>query len=1492
MQWRRQRRISHVIGSSNHALLIARYQDAPPGEEDEEDDIHNGYQTENRNGSARGERNMQGGYSSYKRTRPYNNTTNTYGYGYGSLYNGQSKSAQSKNDDDPTKPKIVFNEEEYMRITTPRQDVLFKKGYLSRKKPLASTASTSATSATTTPSTNDSQSAAHSTADGSETAEDQQLLDGSNGGNFAIVPEAAAQFAYGGFYDQVTGYYYEYPVMLVGPPVPGNPTPNVLAAMSCGPVPLRPVEWFNPQYMPESLQEQHPPSHSTDSQAGSCGSSVSMDEVGGAAAPASVELVSTCENRDEEVAQEVQDSEVLVVDETTTECVPPAQVIPQIVPHMHIPPQHYVYPGHFMFGPPMVNMNGVTIQNGAIVPSEALWAKRRKKKKRRKQRRPLAVGNTEDEEEEYSSEWESGSNWSQPAWSTSTVTAAPNDFVISKPLNPEVQEFQFRTALPVVSDAPDVKTPNLENAESPSLPHPAETGVDKCEVTKTENEDRRISVDNINLTNLDDGISGRQTLSEITVENGRVKDTENIRETVLNIIEKETNSSDCKGTSLTEKIGEVVKGDHKTASVASEEDVKNLQSSLSNETTILKNQKPFGENRPTAENGVQIKASNRVEHENNINNLSNIESEPVVSNSPTAESVAESLTSYTDSCKDTERNGISNNANLSIEENDKKSDISQQKTLNETTRTNGQNIKSVTLDSNQSKSSLLSNGKKVENELTNKKNGNKNVKKGKTKAMDARKPARNKRESRNPQRNDSASTAVSRELLQDRERSVSPDTRQALDLENSASQLPARKPSSRPTSPEINQTTTPINAETHRLPESYESLVTRSSPHSVTPSPPLTGAPVAPPRRKYSAKGLKFVREPTPGPDLDTDVKSDNEEGSKVDDNLRLQDDKVESISVDQVVPIAEVPSNTISQINIKDESEEVPAQGSSTKNDHTNENNNKNPVSRIDSHAKTQKAHDMHQKVDFPLDTDFEPKVILNRPGTSVEGNVIGTSSIGVDSLGDADADTQEVNAASKRSDHPITDAVAAWLERTKSPEIFRVPMPISDSDDSDLSETEIYDGDPNKQPSKNLQGNPMPALSVSNGSIDNCRRTRSNVVTSDTITKTDTFDTSKSIKRRREKDINNIEHISPTSEAKTSIEETSRSVRVCDFIIKGSAAGMRVAEKSRVDLNRLSTEKKRLKDNTKTSYIENIEMKIKNNTRFNDDITEDGIEVLENFKTYERGEIMVLDGKLLTGTVHEATCSEKSNLQDPTIIEEVRESNNNKRETAKNHARSIDLNKPININRNSEHEMSPEETLNSLGSIEEPDVLECWETEIMEPVVTLKNNSQMKLQINGKVHEGEATEDENYDNHSDYTNREHVKKYYRLAREYTLSIEDELSERALKQMNSNNISSNSNSPKRTTPNTPERMIECLCSEEIPIIVPLPKSTLTKANKVVKDGMQNETVDEAFEVYESCYTGKTRLAGVSQLNVEGSKIPLQNQEGPIPCKAVCCNIQ
>ncbi|XP_044742964.1 FK506-binding protein 5-like isoform X2 [Chrysoperla carnea] len=52
-------------------------------------------------------------------------------------YNGTGdKYKSSRSNSTASEPKITFNEDEYTRITTPRQDVLFKKGYLSKKKPL------------------------------------------------------------------------------------------------------------------------------------------------------------------------------------------------------------------------------------------------------------------------------------------------------------------------------------------------------------------------------------------------------------------------------------------------------------------------------------------------------------------------------------------------------------------------------------------------------------------------------------------------------------------------------------------------------------------------------------------------------------------------------------------------------------------------------------------------------------------------------------------------------------------------------------------------------------------------------------------------------------------------------------------------------------------------------------------------------------------------------------------------------------------------------------------------------------------------------------------------------------------------------------------------------------------------------------------------------------------------------------------------------------
>lgn len=61
--------------------------------------------------------------------------------------------------------------------------------------------------------------------------------------------------------------------------------------------------------------------------------------------------------------------------------------------------------------------------------------------------------------------------------------------------------------------------------------------------------------------------------------------------------------------------------------------------------------------------------------------------------------------------------------------------------------------------------------------------------------------------------------------------------------------------------------------------------------------------------------------------------------------------------------------------------------------------------------------------------------------------------------------------------SDHPITDAVTQWLRRANSPELFITAMnggsglAESDMEDDELDDSEL---------SKNLQGNPMPALSA----------------------------------------------------------------------------------------------------------------------------------------------------------------------------------------------------------------------------------------------------------------------------------------------------------------------------------------------------------------------------------------------------------------------------
>lgn len=65
------------------------------------------------------------------------------------------------------------------------------------------------------------------------------------------------------------------------------------------------------------------------------------------------------------------------------------------------------------------------------------------------------------------------------------------------------------------------------------------------------------------------------------------------------------------------------------------------------------------------------------------------------------------------------------------------------------------------------------------------------------------------------------------------------------------------------------------------------------------------------------------------------------------------------------------------------------------------------------------------------------------------------------------------------QKPSRPLQDAVGEWLKGTNSSEIFITSYPeSSESEDEELEETE--------QP-KNLQGNPMPALSVN---VDNDKR------------------------------------------------------------------------------------------------------------------------------------------------------------------------------------------------------------------------------------------------------------------------------------------------------------------------------------------------------------------------------------------------------------------
>uniref|UniRef100_T1HG26 Uncharacterized protein n=1 Tax=Rhodnius prolixus TaxID=13249 RepID=T1HG26_RHOPR len=282
---------------------------------------------------------------------------------------------------------VFFLSDEYTKITTPRQDMLFKKGYLGKKKTIPITPPQDSV---------ETQSAAlkklitvfriskvYSVAlpQNEWCKYDEpvrhfalklslklhkllfKLADSLESDQYMCEEQVHPQYLYPGTgYMDHTGVYYinnSYEVydpytgnvtVIVGPGYPTGPHTGVLTAVPCQPVPLQPLEWFNP-----SIPQPHP--------------------------AYSVPMYSTKKKRNS------IDSQNCSGQSSETTCPPgsPQEPVEGCEPPVY-PPQ-YVYPG-YMFGAPLYNMNGVTVQGvvpqSAPLPPPADQAKRRKKRRRRR----------------------------------------------------------------------------------------------------------------------------------------------------------------------------------------------------------------------------------------------------------------------------------------------------------------------------------------------------------------------------------------------------------------------------------------------------------------------------------------------------------------------------------------------------------------------------------------------------------------------------------------------------------------------------------------------------------------------------------------------------------------------------------------------------------------------------------------------------------------------------------------------------------------------------------------------------------------------------------------------------------------------------------------------------------------------------------------------------------------------------------------------------
>lgn len=558
--------------------------------------------------------------------------------------------------------------------------------------------------------------------------------------------------------------------------------------------------------------------------------------------------------------------------------------------------------------------------------------------------------------------------------------------------------------------------------------------------------------------------------------------------------------------------------------------------------------------------------------------------------------------------------------------------------------------------------------------------------------------------------------------------------------------------------------------------------------------------------RKYNKKGMKFVRESTPGPDLDDSTHLDVEN--------RMLVQQFEAIELSNADCKCSIVNHKLDETERKVANEED--------------------------------ASEIHNED------------MIKAISRTIEGS-------------NEDSGFESQTRLSKK--YPITAAVKEWLCRANSPDLFVTSASTSES------ETDEDDEEMNAKPPKNLQGNPMPALSANSG-VDNAMllsRTASCGEFAKTNNRNDQMETdSRSIGRRkrdakvvirktkakrndkRNRNVNEktqsqlvsslvsldfVTAVRSRDKPKNNVDD------VCEFTQEDSVAGMRVALSSRINSKRINA--RRMKTLRRIDPVENIDIKMRRIDNLND---ERGKETSEDnmvsVRTFEKGEIIVSkDGRLLPISLYEPI---PFNGNPAGLIDVIN--------------KNVELHEKIS----SENDKNDSVMIASSVSIEEPDVLECWEVETIEPMRTPKR----MLQSPGVLCEGEAVEDDNIE--IEKATVEHVQRYYRLARD-TVNTEEDSSE-----FSTSVISLKS----RTVPNDlDDKTIGYFRGKEIPIFIP-------DKNQDVFMEDEKIPIDEAFEVYESCYTGKSPFLSFDSKMFRQRPLYRQNDEDPIPCRAVCCNIQ